>query len=78
MSALRGAFSSPDGAGISVTIFSSTASIFIPFLAEIRGASSAGIPITSSMSFITSCGFALGRSILLITGIISRLLSMAR
>ena len=78
MSALSGAFSSPEGAGISVTIFSRTASIFMPFLADMSGASSAGMPMTSSMSFITSWGLALGRSILFMTGIISRSLSMAR
>ena len=46
--------------------------------ADINGASSAGNPITSSISSFASSGLALGKSILFITGIISRLLSRAR
>ena len=78
ISALRGAVSSPVGAGILVTICSNTSSILIPFFAEILGASCASMPITSSISSITLCGSALGRSILLITGNTSRSWSSAR
>ena len=77
-SALSGAPSSPSGAGIFSTICSSTSSILIPILAEISGASCASMPITSSISFFTRSGSALGRSILLITGMISRSWSIAR
>ena len=42
-------------------------------IADILGASIASIPITSSISFTTRSGSADGRSILLITGITSRL-----
>jgi len=52
--------------------------MLIPFFAEICGASCASIPITSSISSITRCGSALGRSILLITGNTSRSWSSAR
>ena len=72
------AFSSPFGAGKSVTILSKTSSTFNPDFADIHGASSAGIPIISSISFFTSSGLAFGKSILFITGNISRLLSIAR
>ena len=72
------AFSSPFGAGKSVTILSNTSSTFSPDLAEIHGASIAGIPIISSISFFTSSGLAFGKSILFITGNISKLLSIAR
>ena len=47
-------------------------------MAEIKGASSAGKPIISSISWITRCGSALGKSILLITGKISKSLSNAK
>ena len=70
--------SSPFGAGKSLTILSKTCSTFNPVFADIHGASSAGIPIISSISFFISSGLALGKSILLITGNISRLLSNAR
>ena len=43
-----------------------------------RGAWSAGNPITSSISWITCSGFALGKSTLLMTGNISRSLSKAK
>ena len=43
-----------------------------------QGASCAGIPIISSISFFTSSGLAFGKSTLFITGSISRLLSMAK
>ena len=52
--------------------------MFVPFFAEIWGASWASMPITSSISSITRWGSALGRSILLITGRISRSWSRAR
>ena len=66
------------GAGKSVTILSNTSSTFSPDLAEIHGASIAGIPIISSISCFTSSGLAFGKSILFITGNISKLLSIAR
>ena len=69
---------SPLGEGICSTIASRTSSMPIPAFAEINGASSAGRPIMSSISFFTTSGCAAGRSILLITGITSRLLSIAR
>ena len=68
----------PDGAGNSWTTFSRTSSIFNPVFAEINGAWSAGKPIISSTSLITLWGSALGKSILFITGSISKLLSSAR
>ena len=77
ISADNGASGSPSGAGSLWTIASRTSSILMPFLAEIRGASSASIPITSSISSLTRSGSALGRSILLITGNTSRLWSIA-
>ena len=72
ISAESGFEGSPSGAGIFVTICSNTSSILIPFLADIRGASWASIPIISSISSLTLSGSALGRSILLITGNTSR------
>ena len=78
ISALSGLFLSPFGAGILLTTCSSTSSIPIPFLADILGASCASIPITSSISFTTRSGSALGRSILFITGNTSRSWSRAR
>ena len=68
----------PLGAGTFLTISSKTSSIFNPVLAEIRGDSSAGSPIISSISWITLCGSALGKSILLMTGKISKSLSNAK
>ena len=49
-----------------------------PVFADTQGQPSAGIPITSSISLITLSGSALGRSILLTTGTISRPPSTAR
>ena len=72
ISACKGLSGLPPGAGIFSTTASSTSSIPIPFFAEISGASCASIPITSSISFLTRSGSALGRSILLITGKTSR------
>ena len=77
INAFKGALLSPLGAGILLTICSKTSSIFNPFFAEISGASCASIPITSSISSITLCGSALGKSILLITGITSKSWSSA-
>ena len=66
------------GAGKSVTIRSNTSSTFNPVLADIHGASSAGIPIMSSISFFTSSTLAFGKSTLFNTGNISKLLSIAK
>ena len=71
-SALSGADGSPLGAGTPLTISSSTAGMFMPFLADISGASMAGIPMMSSISVLVRSGSAAGRSILLMTGNISR------
>src|SRR5581483_9415755 len=49
----------------------------MPSLALARIACEASMPITSSISRLTRSGSALGRSILLITGRTSRLLSLA-
>ena len=49
----RGALGSPVGAGTLATTSSSTASILIPILAEISGASMAGRPMISSTSCLT-------------------------
>ncbi len=43
-----------------------------------HGASSAGIPIISFISCLTSSGLAFGKSTLFITGNISKLLSIAK
>ena len=66
------------GAGTFCTTSSSTASMLMPSLAEISGASSAGRPIMSSTSCLAFRGSAAGRSILLNTGRISRSWSMAK
>ena len=71
-------FSSPEGAGILCTICSNTSSIFNPVFAETQGALLASIPIISSISFFISLGLALGKSILFITGRISKSLSNAK
>ena len=76
--ARRGASESPAGAGMFWTTSSSTAGILSPTLAEISGASRAGMPIMSSISCLTRSGSAAGRSILFTTGRISRSLSRAR
>ncbi len=72
MRAFSGAEGSPEGAGTFFTMSSKTASTFIPFFADISGASSAGIPIISSISSFVRAGSAEGRSILLMTGRISK------
>ena len=60
------------------TTASSTLSIFKPVFALISHASSQGMPIISSISFFVSSTRALGRSILFITGTISKFASSAR
>ena len=57
---------------------SNTSLVLSPVLALIRGASSHGIPSTFSISVFISSGLAAGKSILLITGTISKLLSRAK
>ena len=76
-SAVSGAFASPTGGGNRVTSASSTPSMFSPVLALIITASSAGMPITSSICCFTLSGSAAGRSILFSTGTISWCASMA-
>ena len=61
-----------------LTTASKTSWIFKPVLADTNGAWSAGKPITSSISFLTLSGSALGKSTLLITGTISKSLSIAK
>jgi len=78
MRACSGFSGSPVGAGIVVTIFSKTSSILILFLAEISGASLQSMPITFSISSLTTSGMALGKSILLMTGKISKSCSNAK
>ena len=78
MSALSGALSSVTGAGISRTMRSRTSSTFSPVFAETRGAFEQSRPMTSSTSEATLSGSAAGRSILLITGTISRSWSSAK
>jgi hypothetical protein len=56
---------------------SSTPSMPMPVLAEIGTASDASRPITSSICCLTRSGSAAGRSILLRTGTISWLASIA-
>ena len=76
--ALSGASASPFGAGTPLTISSSTAGMLMPFLAEISGASMAGMPMMSSISVLVLAVSAAGRSILFMTGSISRSWFMAR
>ena len=78
ISALRGAFGSPAGGGTAATMRSSSSSIPIPCLAEVRTASPAGMPTTCSICSLARSGSAEGRSILLMTGTIARLLWIAR
>ena len=76
--AFKGLSLIPEGAGTLATIASSTSSIPKPVFALVKTASDASIPITSSISCLTRSGSALGRSTLLITGIISKSLSKAK
>ena len=77
ISAFSGASGSPVGAGMSVTIRSSTSLMPTPSLADTRGASMQGRPMMSSTSLAAVSGSALGRSILFRIGTTSRLWSMA-
>ena len=52
--------------------------MFNPVLADTKGASSASIPITSSISCFISSGLALAKSTLFITGTIYKSLSNAK
>ena len=77
MSACSGASGSPFGCGMrsmSRSISSSTPS---PVLPETMSASSAGMPMISSISLMTRAGSADGRSILLMTGTTSSPSSVA-
>ncbi len=78
MSAFSGLFTSPDGSGTFSTICSRMSSIPIPDFAEASTASEASKPITSSISSRTLSGSAAGKSILLMTGKISKSLSSAK
>ena len=78
MRALNLSFLLPFGPGILVMISSKTLSTFNPVLAETKQASSQGKPIVSSISFFVPSTFALGKSTLFITGIISKSLSSAK
>ena len=76
--AFKGASGSPFGGGMSRTIRSRSSSMPMPIFAEVRTASSAGIPTTCSICSRARSGSAEGRSILLMTGTITRLLWIAR
>ena len=66
------------GGGTLLTIASKISGIPIPDLAEHKTASEASKPMISSISCLTRSGSAEGKSILLITGMISRSCSKAR
>ena len=70
--------SSPLGEGILSTIASRISSIPRPVFALAGITSSSLQPSKSTMSSVTSCGLALGKSTLFSTGIISRSFSKAR
>ena len=74
---IKGLFISPFGLGIFSIILSNNLSTPTPVLALVRTISSLSKPIVSNSS-ITLSGSALGRSILLITGIIVKSFSKAR
>ena len=78
MRAFSGASISPLGSGIYSTIASRRSSIPIPVFPDTSTALSEGNPITSSISSFTLSGSAEGKSILFITGNISRSFSRAR
>ena len=78
MSAWSGASGSPVGGGTRSTIRSRTASTPTPVLALTWSTSSGSPPIKSVIDCATSSGWALGRSTLLSTGMISRSAPMAR
>ena len=77
ISACSGAFLSPTGCGTRSTTAFNISSTPSPVFPEARRMSSCLQPMRSTISSSTSSGIALGMSILLITGIISRLCSMA-
>ena len=77
ISAFSGAAGSPLGAGMRRMTASRISSTFSPVFALARIASCAGIPITSSISWIARSAFAEGRSILLSTGTTSTPCSIA-
>ncbi len=78
MSARGGASGSPCGGGMRSHTASSTAPTLRPLLAEMRTTASGLSPSRSPISAAAPSGSAAGRSILLTTGMISRLLSIAR
>ena len=69
---------SPLGGGTRATMASSTWSTLVPSLAETRITSSRGMASTFSSSSMTTSGWADGRSILLMTGTITRPWASAR
>jgi hypothetical protein len=71
ISARRGASGSPFGGGMRATIASRIAATPCPVLADTGSASCAGMPTMSSISRVARSRSAVGRSILLITGMIS-------
>ena len=77
MRACSGAFTSPFGAGMCLTMASSISGTPSPVFPLARMMSSGSHPMRSTISSSTSSGMALGMSILLMTGMISRLWSMA-
>ena len=72
------AFGSPTGAGILSTIASISARIPTPVFADTKHASVASMPMLVSISSATFMGSAAGKSILFITGISSKLFSIAK
>ncbi len=77
ISARAGASGSPLGAGTSITIWSSRSVTPSPVLPETRSTSDGSQPIRPAISSACLSGSALGRSILLSTGMMARLWSMA-
>ncbi len=77
MRALGEAVGSPFGGGIWVMIFSNSSVMPSAFLALTQEASEQSSAMVSSMSCLIASTSALGRSILLSTGKISRWLSIA-
>ena len=75
---MSGADASPVGGEIKNTIDSSRSWMPSPVLPDTSTASSAGIARSSSISCLTSSGWAEGRSILLMAGTMSRLAFIAR
>jgi len=71
-------FLSPIGGGTFLITASKTSLTFKPVFADIKGVLSQGKPIMFSIDSFTLSGSAFGKSILLITGIISKLLSKAK